>query len=163
MGQFAIDPQIHTTQMKFLTPAQQETYNKVAGWMEELFEEYPWEKLDEPGFGLFWGSAWVEVRIYPWGDDCEDTVINARSRVVTGASLEPGLLNFLLRQNAEMRFGAFSTDANGDILFEHTIVGSTCDPEELEASVLAVLEAADEYDDRIVERWGGERALDRPI
>lgn len=149
--------------MEFKTPAQKNTYNKVAGWMKKLFDRYPWEKLNEPGFGLFRGSAWVEVRIYPWGEEFKDTAINARSRVVTGAILEPGLLNFLLRENAQMRFGAFSIDAKGDILFEHTIVGSTCDPEELEASVVAVLEAADEYDDRIVERWGGERALDRPI
>lgn len=71
------------------------------------------------------------------------------------------LQSHLLRENAEMRFGAFSVNDAGDILFEHTIVGSTCDPNELEASVHAVLAAADNYDDQIVQRWGGERALDR--
>jgi hypothetical protein len=39
-------------------------------------------------------------------------------------------------------------------------VGSTCNQKELETSVRAVLEIADRYDDEIVERWGGQRALD---
>jgi Putative bacterial sensory transduction regulator len=71
------------------------------------------------------------------------------------------LLNYLLRENHEMRFGAFSVSKGGDIVFEHTIVGSTIDKKELESSVLAVLEIADKYDDEIVERWGGKRALDK--
>lgn len=144
--------------MEFQTQAQQECHTKVAGWMDELFEQIPWEKLDEPGFGLFMGSAWVEVRVYPWQ---EDSVINIRSTVVSGANMAADLQSHLLRENAEMRFGAFSVNDAGDILFEHTIVGSTCDPNELEASVHAVLAAADNYDDQIVQRWGGERALDR--
>lgn len=144
--------------MEFRTETQKECYDKVAGWMKTLFADYPWEKLDEPGFGIVLGSAWVEVRIHPWRND---TVINARSKVVTGAELSLELRNFLLRKNADMVFGAFSLDAEGNILFEHTIVGSTCDPNELQASVMAVLETADEYDDYIVARWGGCRALDQ--
>ena len=144
--------------MEFLTPAQQQCYTRVSIWVEEFFSHIPWEKLDEPGFGLFMGSAWVEIRILPWN---EDTVINIRSTVVSGAHLTPELLHFLLRQNAQLLFGAFSLSADDNIQFEHTIVGSTCDVEELQASVLTVLDVADHYDDRIVARWGGERALDR--
>jgi hypothetical protein len=144
--------------MEFKTQAQQDCFEKVQGWMDELFGHMPWEVLDEPGVGLFMGSAWVEVRLYPWN---EDSVINIRSTVVSGAKLDLALQNFLLRENAELRFGAFSLNAAGDILFEHTIVGSTCDPQELEASVMAVLQAADDYDDQIVSQWGGKRALDK--
>ncbi len=56
--------------------------------MAELFSDYPWEKLDEPGLSIFLGSAWVEVKISPWGDDC---IINTRSTVVIGAQLKPDL------------------------------------------------------------------------
>jgi hypothetical protein len=143
--------------MKFETKPQQDCYNKISGWMDELFSDYPWENLDDVGFGLFMGSAWVEVKIYPWNDDA---VINTRSKVVINPQLNLNLMQFLLEENAEGLFGAFSLSKAGDILFEHTIVGSTCDPEELEASVLAVLETADEYDDQIIEKWGGKRALD---
>lgn len=143
--------------MEFKTRAQQESYQKVLGWMQELFSDYPWEKLDEPGVGICLGSAWVEVRIYPWQ---EDAIICSRSYVVSGAELSPDLLRFLLRTNTDTMFGGFSIDGDGNIVFEHNIVGSTCDPNELEESVLAVLETADDYDDKIVERWGGKRALD---
>jgi len=46
-------------------------------------------------------------------------------------------------------------------VFDHTIVGQSCDKDELRASVLTVVLCADRYDDEIVRRWGGERALDR--
>lgn len=146
--------------MEFETQAQQECYIRVSAWMDELFSDIPWETLDIPGFGLFMGSAWVEVHIHAWDDDA--SLINVRSTVVRNATLTPDCLRFLLQENDRSIFGAFSVNPNGDILFEHTIVGSTCDPEELEASVIAVLETADEYDDRVVATWGGERALDQP-
>lgn len=144
--------------MEFQTPAQQACYTRVSIWVEEFFSHIPWEKLDDPGFGLFMGSAWVEVRILPWH---EDTIINIRSTVVSGAHLTPELLHFLLRQNGQVLFGAFSLSPEDNITFEHTIMGSTCDVEELQASVFAVLKVADQYDDQIVARWGGERALDQ--
>jgi hypothetical protein len=144
--------------MDFQNSVQEKHYTKVLGWMRPLFGDIPWEKLDEPGFGLFMGSAWVELRILPWKDD---TVVNVRSTVVSDVTLTVDLLNYLLRENHEMLFGAFSISRTGDILFEHTIVGSTIDKKELESSVLAVLEIADKYDDEIVTRWGGKRALDK--
>jgi Putative bacterial sensory transduction regulator len=144
--------------MDFQNAIQEKHYTKILGWMRPLFGDIPWEKLDEPGVGLFMGSAWVEVRILPWKDD---TVVNVRSTVVSDVTLTMDLLNYLLRENHEMRFGAFSVSNVGDIFFEHTIVGSTIDKKELEASVITVLEVSDTYDDEIVARWGGKRALDK--
>jgi hypothetical protein len=105
------------------------------------------------------GSALVEVLVFPW--DGDDAIINTRSYVVVGAELKPDLMRYLLEENAKMIFGAFGISPDSEILFEHSIVGSTCDMKELEASVKAVMEIADEYDDKIVDRWGGKRALDR--
>jgi hypothetical protein len=42
-----------------------------------------------------------------------------------------------------------------------TAIGSSCDKSELRTSVMAVLGTADKYDDEIMGRWGGKRALDR--
>ncbi len=96
--------------------------------------------------------------VFAWGDE---TMITTRAYVVTGAELTPKLARYLLYQNGGMHFGGFGVDDDDDIFFQHSIVGSTCDRKELEASVVAVLRTADEYDDRIVERWGGQRALDQ--
>jgi hypothetical protein len=145
--------------MQFQTAAQEDCYNKIALWMREIFGKFPCARQDVPGLGLFMGSALVEVLIFPWGDD--DATINTRSYVVTDIERKPDLMRFLLEENAKMIFGAFGLDVNGDIIFEHSIVGSTCDKKELESSVRAVLEIADKYDDKIVAEWGGMRALDR--
>jgi len=145
--------------MQFETPAQQACYEKVAPWMKELFGEFAHFRKDVPAIGVFIGSAFAQVVVFPWGED--DATITTRAYVVTGAELTPDLLHYLLRENADMRFGAFGVDDDGDIFFEHTIVGSTCDKEELKASVMGVVMTADRYDDEIVARWGGQRALDQ--
>lgn len=145
--------------MEFTTEAQRACYEKVVPWMKELFGEFAVVRKDAPVVGVLVGSAVAQTWVYPWGDD--DAVICTRAYVVMGAELTPDLMRYLLRENADMRFGAFGIDDDGDIFFEHSIVGSTGDKNELKASVLAVVTTADRYDDEIVARWGGQRALDR--
>jgi len=145
--------------MEFATAAQKACYDKTASWMKELFGELVLMRDDAPTMGVMMGSALATVAVWPWGED--DATITTRAYLVTGAELAPDLMRYLLQKNADMRFGAFGVDKDGDILFEHSIVGSSCDKGELKASVFAVLVSADKYDDEIVARWGGERALDR--
>lgn len=145
--------------MEFQTDAQRSCFDKVAPWVREIFGGSVLRKPDQPILGVMHGSAFAQVGVFPWGKD--DAIITTRAYVVTGVELSPDLMRFLLEENAGMHFGGFGIDDDGDIIFEHSIVGSTCDQKELEASVIAVARTADDYDDRIVERWGGERALDQ--
>ena len=143
--------------MEFQTKVQRECYQQVATWMEEMFDKYPWEKLDEPGFGLFMGSAWVEVRIHPWQ---QDAAIETRSHVVRGAEITPELMQFLLRKNAELHIGGFGLLFDNTIVYQHSITGTNLDENELVTSVNTVAVIADHYDDLIVEKSGGKRATD---
>ena len=145
--------------MEFESQAQKECYERVLPWVTELFGGSVLRKPDMPVLGVMQGSAFAQIGVFPWGDN--DALITTRSYVVTGIELTAELMRFLLYENAGMRFGAFGIDEDGDVIFEHSIVGSTCDQRELESSVTAVAAIADEYDDRIVSRWGGERALDQ--
>ena len=145
--------------MEFKTNAQEVCYKKVASWMKELFGEVAVAHEDQPRFAVNIGSVIAGVYVYPWRDD--DVTICTRAYLVTGAELTAELLKYLLRKNANMLFGAFGIDDDDDIFFEHTIGGSTCDKNELKASVMAVGVTADKYDDEIVARWGGVRMLDR--
>jgi hypothetical protein len=145
--------------MEFETAAQEKIYERVLPWVSDLFGGSVLRKPDAPVIGVMYGSAFAQIGVFPWGED--DAVITTRSYVVTGTDLTPELMRYLLLENAGMRFGAFGIDEEGDVLFEHSIVGSTCDQRELESSVVHVARTADEYDDTIVERWGGERALDQ--
>jgi len=145
--------------MEFKTEAQKKTYEQVVPWMKELFGEFAMVRQDAPVIGVVVGSAVAQVAVTPWGED--DSSITVRAYVVSGAELTEDLMYFLLKENDTMRFGAFGIDDDKDIFFEHTIVGSTCQKNELKASVLAVVLTADRYDDQIVARWGGQRAVDR--
>jgi hypothetical protein len=80
---------------------------------------------------------------------------------VTDIEITPELSYYLLRENNGIRFGRFAFDSEDDIVFEHSLVGSTCDQIELQYSVTTVIKLVDIYDDEIVARWGGKRALDR--
>jgi hypothetical protein len=114
---------------------------------------------DRPAFIIQVGTTLTHIVVAPWGSD--DSVVMVRSYVVYQAELVPELMEFLLRENDTKRFGAFGIDRDGDIFFEHSIVGTSCDKGELRASALAVVSTADEYDEQIVQRWGGMREVDR--
>jgi hypothetical protein len=135
------------------------TYEKVGGYLREVFGEMAHARDEDPAWLIIEGSAAVNVAVHPWGDN--DTIVRAWSWVVTGAEVTPELTRYLLDENFKMRFGAFSMDPAGDICFEYAIVGSTCDKEELKAAVLAVAFTADNEDDAITSRFGGQRACDR--
>ena len=167
--------------MEFRSAAQKACYEKIVPWMKELFGEFVMLRTDAPAMAVVIGSAVAQVGVIPWGND--DATINTRAYAlpetgelyaqlrrslmagsavqVTGAEATSELMHFLLRETDNMRFGGFGLDSDDDVFFEHAIVGSTCDKPELKASVMAVVVTADQYDDKIIARWGGQRALDR--
>jgi hypothetical protein len=104
------------------------------------------------------GSAAAAIAVQPWGED--DAAVTVRSHVVFGARVDHELCCFLLNENARLRFGGFAISGQGDVVFEHDLLGSTCPPAALKNAVLSVLKTADDYDDQIQARWGGQRALD---
>jgi hypothetical protein len=147
--------------MEFETAGQQACYEKVAPWMQELFADSVVPYTLEPVFSVNLGSAIAYTKVSPWDD--EDAIIITRSFVVTDIEITPDLTYYLLHLNESLLFGAFGLDADDDIVFEHNLIGSTCAKEALRMSVMSVIRIADEYDDEIVENWGGQRALDRLI
>jgi len=148
--------------MEFQSAAQQVCYENTSAWLKEIFGEFVSYYLELPNFAIVQGSALAEIAVRPWlGNPEVEAVIYVFSWVVTGADPRPDLLDFLLKENHKIPFGAFGLNDQGDIFLGHTIVGTTCDKAELRMSVLSVANLADDYDDRIVSRWGGETARDR--
>lgn len=145
--------------MEFKTPAQQAAYERILPWMSELFGDSVVIFDDEPLFIVNLGSAVASTRVVDWSPD--EALITTRSYVVTDINVTPELSYYLLRENNGIYFGRFAYDSENDIVFEHSLVGSTCDQIELKHSVMTVIRIADSYDDEIVARWGGKRALDR--
>ena len=145
--------------MEFKTATQEAVYNKVKPMMTELFGETGAQpREDIPQFIVRAGSALVLVSVISWKESV--SLITALSWVTRGSDLNADCMKYLLNQNHDMIFGAFSVDVEGDIAFSNTIVGETCDKDELKHLVMAVAVTADKEDDIIVGRWGGQRAVD---
>ena len=145
--------------MTFANETQQVVYGRVRAFIEDLFGELAVYRDDAPAFAVAAGSAVAHVHVLPWTD--EGAIVTTRAFVVSGATLNDDLMRWMLERNAEALWGAFGVDEDGEIVIDHSINGPTCDKEDLRASVLGVIFSADRYDDEIVARWGGERALDR--
>jgi hypothetical protein len=145
---------------EFVTATQKQVYEKVAGYLKEQFGKTVIPSENGPSFGMRSGSAWVQVIVTPVND--KFTVVRSFCWVVTGAETSLELCKFLLEANYAMRFGAFSMEpGTGDIMFEHAIGGEGCDSDELLLSLFAVVNTSDDYDDKITQRFGGQRAVDR--
>jgi len=79
---------------------------------------------------------------------------------VQGVEVDDKLLRGLLELNHSLPFGAFSV-VGSDIFFAYSLFGRAVERSNVLGAVAAVAEISDEWDDRIVAKYGGQRALDR--
>jgi hypothetical protein len=111
------------------------------------------------------------INIVPWGGN--RAVLRFVAQLVKGIALTEQLGRELLHLNSMLRFGAFAYDPVGDtLLFTHSLLGGPgLDPDELLATLTDVALVADEYDDKVIAKYGGqsmrdlleEAALDRVL
>lgn len=146
--------------MQFANDAQRSSYELVDRYLRELFGDAVDVDSTAPAFTISEGSAVATIAVRPWRE--WSATVESYSSVVTGLDHTAELCEFLLAENADLLFGAFALK-DGTVILKHSVVGDSdkLDPTELESSVRAVLTLADEYDDEIVERFGGLRAIDR--
>jgi hypothetical protein len=141
----------------FDSPVHQETFQKLKEYLGELFEE-PYHDLENDHFYVRYGSTVLELSVEPYGTD--ETMVVIMSYCVQDVELDEELLAGLLELNHQMACGHFSVVGN-DIFFAHSLFGRNLDPRDLLRAITAVATVADDYDDRIVARYGGQTALER--
>jgi hypothetical protein len=114
------------------------------------------KKVDEGLYVVKQGSSIVMINVLAWNPD--RAVVRCVAQLVKGVTMEVPLALQLLEMNALLRFGAFAYVPAGDvIIFSHTLLGGdTLDGEELVTTIRDVAIIADEYDDRIAARYGGQ-------
>jgi hypothetical protein len=113
-------------------------------------------KIDDGLYVVKQGSSMVMISVLPWKPD--RAVVRCVAQLVKGVTMEVPLAMQLLEMNALLRFGAFAFVPAGDVIvFSHTLLGgATLNAEELTTTVRDVAIIADEYDDRIAARYGGQ-------
>ena len=124
-----------------------------------------YRKVDERLYVVKQGSSSGMISVVATGPKSKHNdraVVRVVAQVVADVRPEPSLFRQLLILNGQLRFGAFAYVPEGNlIMFVHSILGGTSmDPKELLATVHDVALVADEYDDRIVARYGGARMQD---
>lgn len=143
--------------MEFAHANHRETHRRVEEYLGELFED-PYNDPETGHFYVRYGTTVLEVSVDPYGP--EETTVQVMSYCVQGVRLEPDLLLGLLELNHHLAFGAFSL-VGRDIFLSHTLFGRSVDRASLLSAIAAVANVSDEYDDRIVAKYGGQTALDR--
>jgi hypothetical protein len=141
---------------RFRTRCQEEVYRQVKSYLDELVDEH-FDDAEHCDFYLKYGSTVLEISIDPYEED--DAVIEVLAFCVQGVEPTFEMMRELLRLNSQVPLGAFSLVGN-DIFYSHSFLGRRMPPEQFIASLDSVASMADEYDEKLVARYGGETALE---
>ena len=143
--------------MEFENEVHEETFNRLQEYLGELFEE-PYHDPDNDHFYVRYGTTVLEISVQPYGGD--EAIVVIMSYCVQEVELAEDLLLGLLELNHQVPCGSFSLVGN-DIFFSHSLFGKSLEPRDLLRAITAVATVADDYDDRIVAKYGGQTALER--
>lgn len=133
------------------------THDKVREYLGELFDRVYLDPENQH-FYVGYGTTVLELSVEPYGP--EETIVQVTSYCVQGVVREEQLLLGLLELNHELPIGAFSL-VGDDIFFSHALFGRNLHRKDLLTAIAAVANISDDYDDRIVARFGGQTALQR--
>lgn len=127
---------------------------------ETLHSSNAYRKIDQSLYVIKQGSTYVMINVVPWGEN--RAMVRCTAQLVKGVDVDGPLAKQLLELNGHLRFGAFAWDpAEHTVTFSHTILGgTTLDPEELTATLRDVALIADDYDDKLMKKYGGQRMID---
>src|ERR1700688_4402758 len=135
----------------------EQTCNRLQESLGELFEE-PSHDPDNDHFYVRYGSTVLEISVQAYGGD--EAIVVIMSYCVQEVELAEDLLLGLLELNHQVPCGSFSLVGN-DIFFSHSLFGKSLEPRDLLRAITAVATVGDDYDDRIVAKYGWHTALER--
>lgn len=123
-------------------------------------------QLDRDGnFRIEYESTMANISVKE-SDDW--TLIEVTSPIAFNSNHSSEIFEFCNLLNMTLEFGTviYSYDPNGDskqnmTIIKHVLLGNTLDPDELMNAVIAVIKTADDIDEVFVNKFGGQRYLDR--
>ncbi|HUH02891.1 MAG TPA: YbjN domain-containing protein [Kofleriaceae bacterium] len=140
-----------------MTPAELATAQRIES---ALAGNPAFRKLDDRVYVVKQGSTFVMLNIAP----IDDTRAQVRcvAQLVKGVDMTLELALELLSMNTRLRFGSFAYAAPASlVLITHSLLGGdTLDTEEVLATLADLAVMADQWDDHIISRFGGQRMQD---
>jgi hypothetical protein len=143
--------------MRFEHPVHEATFERLRELLREMFDD-PFHEEENDHFYVRYGSTVLELSVEAYG--AEEAMVTIMAYCVQGVEVEEQLLLGLLEVNHSLDCGSFSL-VGTDIFCSHSLFGRSLEPGDLLRAVTAIATLSDEYDDRIVARYGGQTALDR--
>ena len=118
-----------------------------------------YRKVEDGLYAVKQGSSMIMIKVHTWKDHA---LIRLVAQLVKGVSMECMLAVELLQLNAVLRFGAFAFVPEGQaIILCHTLLDRDLgDSGEFTETIRDFAFVADEYDDRIAARYGGQTMED---
>jgi hypothetical protein len=128
--------------------------------VEKMLKDSPaYRKVEDGLYAIKQGTSMVMIKVHTWKDHA---LIRLVAQLVKGVSMECSLAIELLQLNAILRFGSFAfVDEGQAIVLCHTLLDRDLgDREEFIQTIRDFAFVADEYDDRIAARFGGQTMED---
>ena len=127
--------------------------------LADILEAYG---VDGKGSYIF-GLDTARIFVVPaWLKD-ERTVVRVFAITNLDVPITSQLTAYLLEKNLDFVLGSFALDADaGAVWFNHNLLGEYLAPDELEATLVAVAQTANQLDDEIKERFGGRLYSEDP-
>lgn len=144
--------------MELRNKATRNIEKKVGLYLSELFEDGIYHEKESGHFYVTFGSTVLEISVE--AHEADEVLVMVMAYCVQGVEVDEELLRGLMELNHDLPFGAFSLVGN-DIFFQYALFGGTLERSNLLNAITAVATISDDYDDPIVKKYGGERALDR--
>jgi hypothetical protein len=118
------------------------------------------KRLGPSQFVVKQGSTFIMLTVAMM--DEEHAIVRCIAQLVKGVGMTPELAYELLKLNTQLSFGAFGYSEGAQlILLTNTILGGvTLDAPEITSTLESLVRVADEYDDIIIEKYGGQRMTD---
>jgi len=130
------------------------TRDNVRIFLQSVFPDYV--EFEDGSFTVSEGSAVISIVVRPWHGG--DVAVEFTSHLVSGATITPECMRWLLQKNVELHFGAFGLLFDDTIVYSQTLPGGGMTRAAFKATVLTVARIADHYDDEIVAMVGGTTA-----
>ena len=127
--------------------------------LAEMLDRYA---IDERGSYVFTFES-AHVFIVPAWLPNDATVVRVFAITNLQVPVTPKLTSYLLAKNLDFVLGSFALDAEeGAVWFNHNLLGEYLASEELEATLAAVAQTANELDDEIKDLFGGRLYAEEP-
>lgn len=128
--------------------------SKIQNYLRQTVGSF--QVLQDGNSSLSYGSTRVIITAHDLGTSGK-TLVNIFAFVTYGVRVTDELYRYLMDVNKDVIFAKFFVVEDQKLVVcQETLLGDRMDPEELAVSVAAVAQLANEYDDKIVQRFGGK-------